>query len=211
MRPFKSIIGLVIASSFITSCFQQNIDSKITKLNSRNYIPTIFPSDTTKLWISDSNIEKDTILIVGEGGPKNSLDFANNGRIYWEYLDNYNNYQKGIKLGVNVYIDKSHVKNEIKYGIRALKNRSKFLCDCLTEEMSIINGFANKISTLGAKEQVFLNGLKEGKSIQDISNQMVISNKSVKQIISNICTAINIRPDNNTLTSWAKSHKHYIN
>ncbi len=123
---------------------------------------------------------------------------------------NFDNYQKGIKLGVNVYIDKSEVKNEIKYGIRALKNGSRFLCDCLTEEMSIINGFANKISTLGPKEQIFLNELKDGKSIDEISEQMIISNKSVNQIITNICTAINIRPDFNELTSWAKRHKQYI-
>lgn len=123
---------------------------------------------------------------------------------------NYSNYQKGIELGVNVYIDKSHVKNEIKYGIRALKNGSTFLCDCLTKEMSIINGFANKISNLGPKEILFLNELKEGKSIQEISDHMVISNKSVKQIVLNICDAFDINKDIKTLSAWAKSHKHYI-
>ncbi len=93
MRPFKSIIRLVIASTFIISCLQQNENHKIIDSDTRNYTPTMFPSDTTKLWINDNKEEKDTILIVGEGGPKNSLDFANNGRVYWEYLDNYNNYQ----------------------------------------------------------------------------------------------------------------------
>ena len=37
-------------------------------------------------------MERDTVLIVGEGGPKNNLDFESNGRVYWEYLPNQKNY-----------------------------------------------------------------------------------------------------------------------
>lgn len=56
------------------------------------YQPTVFPKDTTQLWIPDGDQSKDTVLIVGEGGPKNHLDFESNGRVYWEYLKTYNNY-----------------------------------------------------------------------------------------------------------------------
>ena len=60
------------------------------------YQPTIFPQDTTQLWIPDGDSTKDTVLIVGEGGPKNNLDFESNGRIYWEYLKTYNNYYTAV-------------------------------------------------------------------------------------------------------------------
>jgi len=78
LTAFKTKKGIKINSD-------KNIDTK--------YKPTILPKDTTKLWVRDSSIEKDTVLIVGEGGPKHSLDFASNGRVYWEYLNNFNNYQ----------------------------------------------------------------------------------------------------------------------
>lgn len=124
---------------------------------------------------------------------------------------NFNNYQKGIKLGVNVFIDKSHADQEIKYGIRAIQNGTRFLCGCLTEEISIINRFASKISNLSTNERMFLGQLKEGKSIQEISDKLVISNKSVNQITSNICAVINIPADKEKLTNWAINHKHYFN
>lgn len=61
-------------------------------LNAQNYIPTILPKDTTQLWIASGAVDNDTVLIVGEGGPKYTLDFEASGRVYWEYLPNNQNY-----------------------------------------------------------------------------------------------------------------------
>jgi len=131
--------------------------------------------------------------------------------IFTSTKHNFNTYQKAIKLGVSVFIDKGQIENEIKYGIRALQNGTIFLCACLTEEIEIINRFADKLNNLSHSERIFLGELKEGKSIKEISDKLVISSKSVKQITSKICAIIEIPADKNTLSSWAINHKHYFN
>jgi hypothetical protein len=91
MKTFKQISIVSIVLILILSCSKQE-ETKIAIIKKEDYIPTKFPVDTTKLWISNGLIDKDTVLIVGEGGPKNNLDFESNGRVYWEYLPNYKNY-----------------------------------------------------------------------------------------------------------------------
>lgn len=95
MKYLNKIVSLSFISIMIVSCTKskKSCIANTTSKNNSIYQPTLLPQDTTQLWISDSNIEKDTVLIVGEGGPKNNLDFASNGRVYWEYLDNFSNYQ----------------------------------------------------------------------------------------------------------------------
>lgn len=122
----------------------------------------------------------------------------------------YNNYQKGIQLGVKVFIDKDHIDHELKYGLRAIQNGTKFLCGCLTQEISTINSFVSKVAKLSTKERIFLAELKEGKSIQEISDKLVISNKSIDSITANICTMIEIPESKSSLADWAVSHKHYF-
>ena len=50
------------------------------------------PADTTQLWLSEGSIEKDTILIMGDGGPQNQLNYEYNGKVDWSYLNNFKNY-----------------------------------------------------------------------------------------------------------------------
>ncbi|NER18737.1 alpha/beta hydrolase [Spongiivirga citrea] len=57
-----------------------------------NYAPTIFTKDTTKLWMAEGNIENDTVLIMGDGGPTNQLGYDYNGKTSWSYLNNFKNY-----------------------------------------------------------------------------------------------------------------------
>ncbi len=83
-------ILLLFSLSLIIGCQKENETTLPQKRGV--YQSTTFPKDTTKLWLDDGDIAKDTVLIVGEGGPKNNLDFESNGRIYWEYLKTYNNY-----------------------------------------------------------------------------------------------------------------------
>ncbi len=56
------------------------------------YHPTVLPDDTTQLWVSSGELSSDTVLIVGEGGPKFFLDFEASGRVYWEYLPGHSKY-----------------------------------------------------------------------------------------------------------------------
>ncbi|WP_400077943.1 hypothetical protein [Winogradskyella sp. R77965] len=93
MKKIATAIALIVILPITMFCKKKETTLKTENYKSKEYTPTKLPSDTTLLWVNDSFKEKDTVLIVGEGGPKNSLDFENNGRVYWEYLNNYDNYQ----------------------------------------------------------------------------------------------------------------------
>ena len=91
---FICSIALIILN---TSC--NSAESKPTIAQSKvhssiqmNYSPTVLPKDTTKLWLSEGSKNRDTVLIIGDGGPKNQLDYEYNGKIAMAYLPNFKNY-----------------------------------------------------------------------------------------------------------------------
>lgn len=122
----------------------------------------------------------------------------------------FDNYLKGIKLGVKVYINTGHLEHEIERGITAIKHDGIHLSARLSEELKTINGFAEKVTILSRKERIFLSELKEGLSIEEISDKLVISNRSVNLITANICEVIDIPKNQTSLKDWAISHKHYF-
>ena len=86
-------LGLLFSLLTVSLYSQQYGQNAISEAeNYHQYQATIFPKDTSRLWIGDGNINLDTVLIVGEGGPKRYLDFESNGRVYWEYLSNQDHY-----------------------------------------------------------------------------------------------------------------------
>lgn len=91
MRLIQGLLFLCIGL-VIYSCENKIVKDQLT-LDKEGYTAIKFPKDTTKLWVSSGDPSKDTVLIIGEGGPKNFLDFEANGRVYWEYLPGYENYQ----------------------------------------------------------------------------------------------------------------------
>lgn len=93
MKSFRYIFIFLILLN-LGACQKEQETIQLSQRGT--YQPTIFPKDTTQLWIPDGDKSKDTVLIVGEGGPKNNLDFESNGRVYWEYLKTYNNYYTAV-------------------------------------------------------------------------------------------------------------------
>lgn len=76
-------------------CFNFSYNNTFTKSeNEENYAPTIFPNDTTQLWIGEGNMESDTVLLINEGGPSSQLDFEYNGKTQWSHLPNFFNYYR---------------------------------------------------------------------------------------------------------------------
>jgi len=92
MKTLQKITLIIICLILLSSCNSIKKDNPIIYSND-DYRPTVFPKDTTKLWLRDSFIEKDTVLIIGEGGPKISLDFQQKGTVYWEFYKKFHNYQ----------------------------------------------------------------------------------------------------------------------
>ncbi len=84
--------GTLLFLIFTACSNEYNTKLISTVLENNVYHPTVLPNDTTKLWIRDGIQQKDTVLIVGEGGPKGNLDFETSGRVYWEYLPNFKEY-----------------------------------------------------------------------------------------------------------------------
>lgn len=86
MNQLRGVFGMCVLSLLIYFLgFTQMMDKS-------TYHPTILPEDTTRLWISSGDVLSDTVLIIGEGGPKYCLDFEASGRVYWEYLPNHRKY-----------------------------------------------------------------------------------------------------------------------
>lgn len=86
LLPFCCLVLLSIANPIHA---QNSINKEV---DSPTYRPTVLPKDTCQLWIGDGDIDADTVLIVGEGGPKRHLDFEASGRVYWEYLPGHERY-----------------------------------------------------------------------------------------------------------------------
>ncbi len=91
------VLSVIVFSISLVACEDQgnHLDVKISEeLNEQsvNYAPTILPADTTQLWISEGDIKRDTVLILGDGGPKNQIDYEFNGKIGMAYLPNFKNY-----------------------------------------------------------------------------------------------------------------------
>ena len=70
----------------------QKTSSEAEKKIESTYLQTIFPQDTTKLWVTDGNIKSDTTLIICQGGPSRQLTFIEKGRTSYRYIPSYSNY-----------------------------------------------------------------------------------------------------------------------
>ncbi|PCE64076.1 hypothetical protein [Sediminicola luteus] len=62
--------------------------SKANTPQATNY----FPNDTTALWVTDGQKESDTVLIICQGGPSDSLGIIAKGKTPYRYIPNYNSY-----------------------------------------------------------------------------------------------------------------------
>lgn len=69
----------------------------------QNYPATIFPEDTTQLWIGEGDLSSDTVLLINEGGPSVHLDFEYNGKTQWSYLPNFFNYYRAHVHQIGTY------------------------------------------------------------------------------------------------------------
>ncbi len=85
----KEMLYLFSLFSIILACTNpQNTDNHSVE----NYPPTLFPSDTSQLWIADGNLSSDTAVIICQGGPDKDLTMELYGRTSYRYLPGYNNY-----------------------------------------------------------------------------------------------------------------------
>lgn len=91
------LLLIITIIAFVTSCDSKNSQKTVEtakKEKDLNYMPTIFPKDTTSLWIGEGNINSDTVFIVGEGGPHNQLDFEWGGKTVWSVLPDFFSYYR---------------------------------------------------------------------------------------------------------------------
>ncbi len=86
------ILGCEFSKKNTENIIAKNTMVKYKEPIIHNYAPTVFSNDTTKLWLAEGSIENDTVLILGDGGPKNQLDYEFNGKIAMAYLSNFKNY-----------------------------------------------------------------------------------------------------------------------
>lgn len=92
----KRLFYLFALTIFVgcSSQIEQGKISKHVKGTENSYPPTIFPKDTTSLWMSEGSSVADTVLIIGEGGPHNALNFEWEGKTIWSELPNFKSYYR---------------------------------------------------------------------------------------------------------------------
>ena len=90
------LIGACLACAFMVE--ETSISQPLNR-----YQATSLSVDTTQLWIGDGDISSDTVLVIGEGGPKHFLDFESAGRVYWEYLPHHTHYYFAVVHQANTY------------------------------------------------------------------------------------------------------------
>lgn len=75
---------MILIVLIINSCKNKpNVNS--TKIL-ESYSKTILPKDITNLWVEEGEKEKDTVLIICQGGPKNTLSYVENGKTSLFYV-----------------------------------------------------------------------------------------------------------------------------
>ncbi|MBW1298484.1 hypothetical protein [Aquimarina litoralis] len=96
-KLFMMLMGVV--TFLVVGCepAQKSQDKAVLEYKAKapkeyNYAPTVFSKDTTELWLAEGSTASDTVLILGDGGPKNLLDYEFNGKIAMAYLPNFKNY-----------------------------------------------------------------------------------------------------------------------
>jgi pimeloyl-ACP methyl ester carboxylesterase len=74
-------------------CFSCQQPKPKTSNNSKtNITDTYFPTDTTALWVTHGQKESDTVLIICQGGPSDSLGIIAKGKTPYRYIPGYGNY-----------------------------------------------------------------------------------------------------------------------
>ncbi|MEM6967713.1 MAG: hypothetical protein AAF573_23325, partial [Bacteroidota bacterium] len=99
----KAIITFCLISFLGASIFNFSKNKPFTYDEDEPYAPTIFPADTTQLWIGEGDFSSDTVLLINEGGPKVHLDFEYNGKSQWAYLPRYFHYYRANVHQVGTY------------------------------------------------------------------------------------------------------------
>ena len=69
-------------------------ENEVPENSEASYPATVFPEDTTVLWLAEGPLTADTVLIIGEGGPHNALDFEWGGETVWSGLPNYKRFYR---------------------------------------------------------------------------------------------------------------------
>lgn len=95
LRPY--LMGSIALLIMLVACTQEHDRARQHLLSAdaeASYPATSFPEDTTLLWLAEGPIAADTVLIIGEGGPHNALDFEWGGETVWSGLPNYKSYYR---------------------------------------------------------------------------------------------------------------------
>lgn len=84
----------ILAIIGCTPSADQEDRTSFIKNTEASYPATTFPEDTTLLWLSEGPAAADTVLIIGEGGPHNALDFEWGGETVWSGLPDYKRFYR---------------------------------------------------------------------------------------------------------------------
>ncbi len=103
---------------------------------------------------------------------------------------------RSLKLGASGYITKSNTSDELIGAIKKISLGGKIVSESLAENMALHIGkyfFQNKHELLSSREFEIMIKLANGKHLQEIGDELFISNKTVGTYRSRILKKINLK------------------
>lgn len=120
-------------------------------------------------------------------------------------------FQKGRELNFDAYLTKDDLKNEIKDCLSAVLNDSCFVSKSMQKLIKKFGQLSKKLASLSPTEKLFLNEINEGKNVQEISDKLVLSSKSISQITNSISKKLEIEPEDQSIKEWTQKNKAIFN
>ncbi len=110
------------------------------------------------------------------------------------------------ELNFSAYLSTNDIETDLQDCIKSILNKNCFISNSMSKLISKFGEISNKLASLSQTEKLFLNEIHEGKDVKEISEKLVLSNKSIKQLTKSIGEKLQIDNGIQDLEQWAKDH-----
>lgn len=116
-------------------------------------------------------------------------------------------FQQAKALGFVAYLHSKNLENEIAECFDSVVKENCFVSESMTELIKKFGEISKKLASLSHTEKLFLNEIKDGKNVEEISNKLVLSSKSINQIQSSISKKLELPSKDQSLVEWTKENE----
>ena len=125
--------------------------------------------------------------------------------VFTMYLENWF-VEKLKKNGVKAYVSKNSKLSDLVYAIHKANNNEYFYCSLFKEKMKINNGDKIELKELSLNEIIVLRSFRKNLDTKKMSDQLLMSEKSVNTYFKNIILKLNLSSRNSLYSIIEKSN-----